>query len=59
MEPLHADALPWRAKPRVAWLLQEDEADRRTRVGRRRQRRRLTRTSRRTQAAEHPGAGLG
>jgi hypothetical protein len=60
MEPLHADALPWRAKPRVAWLLQEDEADRRTRVGRRRRRRRrLTRTSRRTQAAEHPGRCLG
>ena len=47
MEPLHADLAPRRAKPRVAWLAEEPEADRRTRAGRRhRQRRRLTRTSR-------------
>lgn len=51
MAPLHADLVPTRAKPRVAWLLQQDKADRRTRVGRRhRQRRRLTRTSRPTYA---------
>jgi hypothetical protein len=54
---LHADLAPRRAKPRVAWLLQEEEeeeeeeADRRTRLGRRRrQRRRLTRTNRPMQA---------
>jgi hypothetical protein len=50
MEPLYADLVPSRAKPRVAWPLQQDEADRRTRVGRRRQRRRLTRTGRPTYA---------
>jgi hypothetical protein len=51
MEPLYADLVPSRAKPRVAWLLQQDEADRRTRVGRRRrQRRSLTRTSTPTHA---------
>ncbi len=43
---LHPD-LAWRhASQRVAWLLEEDETDRRTQVGRhRRQRRRLTRTA--------------
>jgi hypothetical protein len=45
MEPLHADLVPSRAKPRVVWLLQQDDADRRAWVGRR-QRRRLTRTRR-------------
>jgi hypothetical protein len=49
---LHADLAPRRAKPRVAWLQEEEEeADRRTRLGRRRrQRRRLTRTNRPIQA---------
>jgi hypothetical protein len=50
VEPLHADLVPSRAKPRVAWLLPEDDADRRARVGRR-QRRRLTRTRRRRYAS--------
>jgi hypothetical protein len=44
-ELLHPD-LAWRhAKWRLAWLLEDDEADRRTRVGRR-HRHRLTRTTR-------------
>jgi hypothetical protein len=48
MDLLHAD-LAWRGgRRRVAWVLQEPEADPRTRAGRRhhRQRRRLTRTTR-------------
>ncbi|HEV8649853.1 MAG TPA: hypothetical protein VG276_10725 [Actinomycetes bacterium] len=45
MNPLHADLALRRAKPRVAWLLEEPEAGRRTPAGRRhRRRRRLTRT---------------
>jgi hypothetical protein len=44
---LDPDSAQGRARQPVAWLLEEDEADRRTRIARRhrRQRRRLTRTT--------------
>jgi hypothetical protein len=47
MDLLHADLAPRAAGRRVAWLTEEPEADRRMQAGRRRrQRRRLTRTTR-------------
>ena len=47
MELLYPDLTLRHANWRLAWLLDEDEADRRRRVGRhRQQRRRLTRTTR-------------
>jgi hypothetical protein len=46
MNLLRTDLALRAAGRRVAWLTEEPEADRRTRVGRRRQRHRLTRTTR-------------
>jgi hypothetical protein len=55
VELLPTDLTLRHAKWRLAWLLEEDEADRRTRVGRRyRHRRRRTRTtSAHTRQATH------
>jgi hypothetical protein len=45
-ELLHADLVAPRGSQRVAWLVAEPETDPPTLAGRRRQRRRLTRTTR-------------
>jgi hypothetical protein len=46
MDPLHADLAQRSGKQPAVWLLEDTEADRRTRGRRHRRRRRLTRTTR-------------